>query len=335
MAAGVEPSESDDQTVPPATDPAITDAVIDRWPIGPRSASEALRRRYSMSLPGILLLAIVAPICLAMAIYPLVLPSSVQEASEIAPTISYILILIAVVISFEVTRQSLRRRRAIRVGRRLLEVGTAICPGCGSDPFDPGGCCRRAPVGWSPLDLYGFWHEATVQRAKPVARLVRRAGNLGLPFGLFSDSRRDRHGDADFLTAWRRPRGPYGTSLRLPRANPAAKAMRSIGRWWPVLSPLWFVLLAIVLLPPVLSLSAGGLSTMGWIFLGIVVIGGVWGLVAFLRRVRDRSESGRLTAPRCNACRYRLHPPFPDACPECGVQILTAQDVTLIPYRVE
>lgn len=331
MAADVESSESGDQTVPPATDASITDAVIDRWPIGPRSASEAFQRHCSMSLPGIVLLAIVAAICLAMAIYLLVLPSSVQDASEIAPTISYILILIAVVISFEVTRQSLRRRRAIRVGRRLLEVGTAICPGCGSDPFDPGGCCRRAPVGWSPLDLYGFWHEGTVQRAPLDVRLSRRASNRSIAFG----SRRDRLGDADFEAAWNRPRGPYGTSLARPAANPAATTARLLGRWWTTISPLFFVLLAVVVLPPAVFAGGGALSPLSWVFFGIVLIGGFAGLFVFLRRLRDRTESGRRTALRCNACRYRLHPPFPDACPECGVQILTAQDVTLIPYRVE
>ena len=332
MAADVEPSSFGDQTAPPVADAdsetSTLDAVADRWPIDARSASVALRRHVAMTLPGLVLLAIASPVCLAVGMITLEQPWAAWDVNEVAPTVAYLLILAAVVIPFEFARQIHRRRRVIRIGRRMLEKGMSICPRRGSDPFDPGTCCRSAPVGWSPLDLHGFWHEGTVQRVKLDVRLIRRAGNLGLPSG----SRHDRLRDVDFATAWRRPRGPHGTSLARPRANLAAKAGRSIGRWWTMLSPLGFVLLAIITLPPALTIG-GGLSTMSWIFIGIILVGGLGGLIIFLRRVGDQSESGLRTVPRCNACRYRLHPPFPDQCPECGAGIRTAQDLTFVPYR--
>ena len=332
MEAGEEPPVSGERTrsVPVAggSDAAIGKAVTELWPIDRRTAGSALRRHAAMTIPGLMLLAIASPVCLAVGMVTLEQPWAAWDVNEVAPTVAYLLILVALVIPFEFARQIHRRRRVIRIGRRMLETGMSICPRCGSDPFDPGTCCRNAPTGWSPLDLYGFWHEGTVQRVKLDVRLIRRAGNLGLP----SVSRGDRLRDVDFATAWRRPRGPYGTSLARPRTNLAAKAGRSIGRWWTMLSPLGFVLLAIMVLPPALTIR-GGLSTMSWIFIGIILIGGLGGLIIFLRRVCDRSESGLRTVPRCNACRYRLHPPFPDHCPECGAGIRTASDLTFIPYH--
>ena len=335
MAADVEPSSFGDQAAAPVADTnsetSTLDAIVDRWPIGPRSASVALQRHTVMTLPAIVLLAIASPICLVLGVLTLIQTWAAWDMNMVPPIVGYLLILAGVTVPCALTIQIRRRRRVIRVGRRLQEVGMAICPCCGSNPFNPGTCCRRAPVGWSPLDLYGFWHEGTVQRAPLDVRLSRRASNRIIAFG----PRRDRLGDADFEAAWNRPRGPYGTSLARPAANPAATTARLLGRWWTTISPLFFVLLAIFVLPPAVFAGGGALSPPSWIFFGIVLIGGIAGLFVFLRRLRDRTESGLLTAPRCNACRYRLHPPFPDPCPECGVDILTAQDVTLIPYRVE
>ena len=40
---------------------------------------------------------------------------------------------------------------------------------------------------------------------------------------------------------------------------------------------------------------------------------------------------GEPTRPRCAACRYQLHPPFPDQCQECGETLDSWKSITFSP----
>ena len=84
------------------------------------------------------------------------------------------------------------RRIRIQEVKRQFTAGAfaATCPGCGRDPFEGDGCCRRFPAQWSPLDLHAFWHELA-------------AGQT--------------HAAGGRKQAWNRCRGRAGTSMEYPR----------------------------------------------------------------------------------------------------------------------
>ena len=305
-------------------DGAMLASVVEKWPVDPRQAGDAIRQYRTMTFFAIALEGVTGLIILALAMITLLRAWETLGFLTIHAAAGYLLLLAAALILLKISRQ-FRIRRCLRsITGNLSEHGTSTCPRCGTVPFAAASCCRLAPEGWSRLDLHGFWHEIAAKRGDPPAgwtRILRDAGMTRL---------RPRAGIKRTKNAWKRARGPLGTSLRYPRAKPVQQSIRWILGWWQMAWPLVFVPLAVWTAAPLITRGAP-IGTAELILPGIFGLTAIWGVYTAIRQRQSMTPVGGTTLPRCTRCGYRLHPPFLDRCPECGKNLGERDSVSLLP----
>jgi predicted RNA-binding Zn-ribbon protein involved in translation (DUF1610 family) len=305
-------------------DDAMLASVVEKWPVDPRKAGDAVLQYRTMPLFAIALEGVAGLILLTLAIITILGAWNSLGLREAHPAFGYILLVAAAIIPFELGRQFRVRRRMRSVTLTLSEHGTSTCPQCGTVPFEAASCCRLAPEGWSRLDLHGFWHEIGAKRRDPPVGGTRTMRDLGIT------TRRSRSETKRTKEAWQRARGPLGTSLRHPRAKPVQQSIRLILGWWKALWPLLFVPIAVVAVVPLVT-RGGPTGAAELILPGIFGIIAIWGVRESIKRLRSIPPAGGRTLPRCTGCGYRLHPPFLDRCPECGKNLDERDAVSLLP----
>jgi hypothetical protein len=304
-------------------DDAMLDKVIEKWPVDSRKAGDALHLHQTMTLLTIALEGVVGLVLLSLASIMLLPVWESLEIPDLHPAFGFILLFAATVISFKIGRQLRTRRRLRLITRNLSEHGTATCPRCGTVPFDAASCCRLAPEGWSRLDLHGFWHEIAVGRSDPPTGWFQTLRNAGITPAWSRP-------DTQTRDAWQRGRGPLGTSLQYPRAKPVQKSIRWTHRWWQLFWPLLFVPFAVWAAIPLVT-RGGPIDQGRLVIVALFGIAAIWGIRASIKRLRSMSPIGATTLPRCAGCGYRLHPPFPDRCPECGDAVGDWDAISLLP----
>ncbi|MDE0888643.1 MAG: hypothetical protein OSA40_04200 [Phycisphaerales bacterium] len=303
---------------------AMLAGVVEKWPVDPRKAGDAVLQYRTMPLFTIALKGVAGLILLTLAIITIFGAWNSLGLPEAHPAFGYILLVVAAIIPFELGRQFRVRRRMRWVTLALSEHGTSTCPQCGTVPFEAASCCRLAPEGWSRLDLYGFWHEIGAKRRDPPVGGTRTLRDLGIT------TRRSRSEAERTKEAWQRGRGRLGTSLKQPLAKPGQQSIRLILGWWKALWPLLFVPIAVVAVVPLVT-RGGPIGAGSLVFPGLIGIAAIWGIRESIKRLRSIPRAGGRTLPRCAGCGYRLHPPFPDRCPECGENLDEPEAVSLLP----
>ncbi|RPG14967.1 MAG: hypothetical protein CBB69_010400 [Phycisphaera sp. TMED9] len=304
-------------------DDAMLDGVIEKWPVDSRKAGDALHLYRTVTLLTIALEGVVGLALLCLATIMLLPVWESLEVPDLHPAVGFILLFAAMVISFEIGRQLRIRRRLRLITRNLSADGTTTCPRCGTVPFAAASCCRLAPEGWSRLDLQGFWHEIAVGRSDPPTGWFQTLRDAGITPAWSRPDTQTRN-------AWQRGRGPLGTSLQYPRARPVPKSIRWTLRWWQLLGPLLFVPITVLVAIPLVT-QGGPIDGRSLVIVALFGTAAIWGVRASIKRLRTMSPIGGTTLPRCAGCGYRLHPPFPDRCPECGDALGASDAITLLP----
>lgn len=288
---------SEDQSAkhPDPEGTVLFEAVSERWPVDAIQALKALRAKTNSEYVGNLFAAML--ICTLA-----VLLMFVVDSAATGKTAMFLLILagslaiVAIVMGLQV---HFRRIRIQKVKRQFTAGAfAATCPGCGRDPFEGDGCCRRFPAQWSPLDLHAFWHELAAAQT---------------------------HGADPRKLAWNRCRGRAGTSTEYPRLGLSSWMRhilrhRSTAAFIAILCAMIFV--GWMLIQGIFNQVGSTIVVLG-VLLYILVKAGL--------RLRRSAPVDTPTRPRCAQCRYQLHPPFPQRCPECGEDLMPWNSITFDP----
>ena len=281
---------------PNSEEEVLLEAVSIRWPVNSDLATDALKARSLEDRWGNLFTAVVI---LVAAIVTIFVSDGIVQG-----TAGVVFIVVAVTLAIAAIVLGIRgylRRISIKDVRRRFEEGSFAdtCPGCGQDPFEPNGCCRRFPQGWSRLDLHGFWHELAVAR--------------------------ETRGKEQEKLTWNRCRGPAGTSGEYPRLG-LGSLMRHILRQKSTIA---FVAVVVVFTVVGWMIVQGNVNR----FIQTMILVGVLGymLLATGLGLRRKPPIGTPTRPRCAKCHYQLHPPFPERCPECGKDLVPWDSITFDP----
>ncbi|MCP4834648.1 MAG: hypothetical protein GY895_07755 [Phycisphaera sp.] len=273
----------------------LFEAVSERWPVNAIRALKALRAKTNPEYLGNLFAAML--ICtLAVLIMFVVDIAATGKTAMFLLILAGSLAIVAIVMGLQV---HFRRIRISEVKQRFSAGAfAATCPGCGRDPFEGDGCCRRFPAQWSPLDLHAFWHELAAGQTR---------------------------GNGPRKLAWNRCRGRAGTSMEYPRLG-VSSLMRHILRHRSTAA---FIAILCAMIFVGWMLIQGIFNQVG----STVVVLGVllYMLVKAGLRLRRNAPVDTPTRPRCAKCHYLLHPPFSERCPECGEDLMPWNSITFDP----
>lgn len=281
---------------PDSEDMVLLEAISERWPVDAKKALKALRSRvvpeHVANIFGAMLIFV-----LSFLLMFVVRGSTTGFPMLVLSGFSGMLAFAAVMMAL---RYHHRRIDLKEIGPRFHagEFATT-CPGCGRHPFADGeACCPRFPTRWSTLDLYAFWHELAAARDDG------------------ADARKQ---------AWNRCRGPAGASAEYPRLG-AGSLMRSMFRHESTAK--FIVLLSAVIFVGWMILQGiFNQLTSSLILLGVLL----YGLAKASLGLRRKPPIGIETQPGCRTCGYRLHPPFPERCTECGQELRAWNSITFDP----
>ena len=136
---------------------------------------------------------------------------------------------------------------------------------------------------------------------------------------------RETRGKEQEKLTWNRCRGPAGTSGEYPRLG-LGSLMRHILRQKSTIA---FVAVVLVFIVVGWMIVQGNVNR----FIQTMILVGVLGymLLATGLGLRRKPPIGTPTRPRCAACHYQLHPPFPERCPECGEDLVPWNSITFDP----
>ena len=280
---------------PPDEDRVLLESVSERWPVDAIRALKALRAKTNPEYLGNLFAAML--ICILAVLLMFVVDSAATgKTARFLLILAGSLALVAIIMGLQV---HLRRIRISEVKRRFnAGAFAATCPGCGRDPFEGDGCCRRFPARWSPLDLHAFWHELAAAQTRGAGPRKR---------------------------AWNRCRGRAGTSTEYPRLGISSLMRRMLRHR----STAAFIAILCAMIFVGWMLIQGIFNQVGST---IVVLGVLlYMLYQASRGLRRKAAIDTPTRPRCGGCRYQLHPPFPDRCPECGGDLVPWDSITFDP----
>ena len=289
-------SSGDQSSNPPDSEDAVLlEAVSERWPVNARLALKALRARVIPEYLANLFFAML--ICILAILLMFVVDNAASGTpAMVLLTLTGLLAIGAIILGLQVHRGRISIPRITRG----FDAGAfaATCPRCGRDPFEGDGCCRRFPAQWSPLDLHAFWHELA-------------AGQT--------------HAAGGRKQAWNRCRGRAGTSMEYPRLG-VSSWMRHILRHRSTAA---FIAILCAMIFVGWMLVQGIFNQVASTIVVLVVL--LYMLVKAGLRLRRKAPVDTPTRPRCAKCRYQLHPPIPERCPECGVDLAPWDSMTFDP----
>lgn len=213
-----------------------------------------------------------------------------------------------------------RRRRERRWTRDPEASFGDGCPHCGQPSRDDVPCCSRMPMGWSADDRIAYWHEVeTAGTRLPDARRVVDPTSPATRLNTAGDRRR---------AAWGRPRGPSGSSP----AAPAGGRSQRIQAAWILLGELNWRLVVLLIFGAPLGLLFGrgfaGLTGSDLPVKVVIVVLAIASAIPPILRFRARAIP---SIPRCRGCGFKLHPPCPMICPECGNGLGAWNTVSFVP----
>ena len=279
-------------------DRALADSIRNRWPIDLEDAFSGWKQETRSRRSGSILQAIGIVLFSSLVMYAMFFMDQPPVSLPNGPSeiLLAVILGIASVVGIVIAIRSWSLPRAAGLVESGLhgQQSTETCPRCGKDPFTGEECCRRFPAKWSPVDLHGFWSEIAIATGHADAKARKEA--------------------------WRRPRGVAASSPGLP----AEGLGRLLARHRDLIR-FAAVGLAVGYMLWVLYLFGDAFS----ILLLILMFGSIaWNANRIFYRT---TAIGEPTRPRCAACRYQLHPPFPDRCQECGETLASWKSITFSP----